>query len=182
MKRIVIVNGPNLNLLGKREPHIYGARSHADLVRTVRAKARKLGVEVSVFQSNHEGALIDFLQKEAPGSLGIVINPGALSHYSLALFDCLQSLSVPTVEVHLSNIHAREEFRSKSVTARAARGVITGLPSAAYRPARDCLPAHNASRPQPSPTDNSPASTRGRSSRGRFSSSIRESAPGPEKN
>jgi 3-dehydroquinate dehydratase-2 len=127
MKKIVIVNGPNLNLLGKREPHIYGTRSHADLVKTIRAKARDLGVTVSILQSNHEGEIIDFLQKEAPGSLGIVINPGALSHYSLALYDCLQALAVPTVEVHLSNIHAREEFRSKSVTARAARGVIAGL-------------------------------------------------------
>jgi 3-dehydroquinate dehydratase-2 len=127
MRKIVVVNGPNLNLLGKREPHIYGTRSHADLLKTIRAKARDLGVTVSIFQSNHEGEIIDFLQKEAPGALGIVINPGALSHYSLALYDCLQALGVPTVEVHLSNIHAREEFRSKSVTARAARGVITGL-------------------------------------------------------
>jgi 3-dehydroquinate dehydratase-2 len=139
LKRIVIVNGPNLNLLGKREPHIYGTRSHADLVRAIRAKARQLGVEVSVFQSNHEGALIDFLQKEAPGSLGVVINPGALSHYSLALFDCLQSLALPTVEVHLSNIHAREEFRSRSVTARAAKGVITGLGFSGYLLAMDYL-------------------------------------------
>jgi 3-dehydroquinate dehydratase II len=127
MKRIVVVNGPNLNLLGKREPHIYGTRTHADLVNTLRAKARELAVTVSVFQSNDEGEIIDHLQKEAPGALGIVINPGALSHYSLALYDCLQALAVPTVEVHLSNIHAREEFRSKSVTARAARGVIMGL-------------------------------------------------------
>jgi 3-dehydroquinate dehydratase-2 len=127
MRKIVVVNGPNLNLLGKREPNIYGTRSHADLVKTVRAKAKELGVTVSVFQSNHEGEIIDFLQKEAPGSLGILINPGALSHYSLALYDCLQALEVPTVEVHLSNIHAREEFRSNSVTARAARGVIMGL-------------------------------------------------------
>lgn len=127
MRKIVIVNGPNLNLLGKREPHIYGTRSHADLVKTIRAKAKDLGVTVSVFQSNHEGEIIDFLHREAPGSLGIVINPGALSHYSLALYDCLQALEVPTVEVHISNLHAREEFRSKSVTARAARGVITGL-------------------------------------------------------
>ena len=139
MKRIVVVNGPNLNLLGKREPHIYGTRSHADLVRTLRAKGRKLGVEVTVFQSNHEGELIDFLQKEGPGSLGIVINPGALSHYSLALFDCLQALALPTVEVHLSNIHAREEFRSKSVTARAAKGVITGLGFGGYLLAMDYL-------------------------------------------
>ena len=139
MRRMVIVNGPNLNLLGKREPHIYGTRSHADLVRTVRAKARKLGVEVSILQSNHEGEMIDFLQKEAPGSIGIVINPGALSHYSLALFDCLQSLALPTVEVHLSNIHSREEFRSKSVTARAAKGVITGLGFSGYLLAMDFL-------------------------------------------
>jgi 3-dehydroquinate dehydratase-2 len=139
MKRIVIVNGPNLNLLGKREPKVYGTRSLADLVKTVRAKARELGVAVSVFQSNHEGEIIDFLHKEAPGSLGIVINPGALSHYSLALYDCLRALDVPTVEVHISNIHAREEFRSKSVTARAARGVITGLGFEGYALAMEYL-------------------------------------------
>ena len=139
MKRIVVVNGPNLNLLGKREPHIYGTRSHADLVKMVRAKAKELGVAVSIFQSNHEGQIIDFLHKEAPGSLGIVINPGALSHYSLALYDCLQALEVPTVEVHISNLHAREEFRSKSVTARAARGVITGLGFDGYMLAMEYL-------------------------------------------
>ena len=132
MKRIVIANGPNLNLLGKREPHIYGKRSYADLVKTLRAKARKLRVEVAIFQSNHEGELIDFLQKEAPGSLGIVINPGAFSHYSLAIADCLQSLAVPVVEVHISNIHAREEFRATTVTGRAAKGVITGLGFTGY--------------------------------------------------
>jgi 3-dehydroquinate dehydratase-2 len=139
VKRILIVNGPNLNLLGKREPEIYGTRSLADLMKMVRAKARSLGVQVSAFQSNHEGELIDFLQKEGPGSLGVVINPGALSHYSLALFDCLQSLALPTVEVHISNIHAREEFRSKSVTGRAARGVITGLGFAGYLLAMEFL-------------------------------------------
>jgi len=127
VKRVLIVNGPNLNLLGKREPDIYGTRSLADLMKLVRAKAKQLGVQVSAYQSNDEGEIIDFLQKEAPGSLGIVINPGALSHYSLALFDCIQALGIPTVEVHISNIHAREEFRSKTVTGRAARGVITGL-------------------------------------------------------
>ena len=139
MKRILIVNGPNLNLLGKREPEIYGTRSLADLLKTVRAKARSLGVQVSAFQSNHEGELIDFLQEHGPGSIGIVINPGALSHYSLALFDCLQSLALPTIEVHISNIHAREEFRSKSVTGRAARGVITGLGFAGYLLAMEFL-------------------------------------------
>lgn len=139
MKKIVVVNGPNLNLLGKREPHIYGSRSLDDLNQTVRDKASELGVEVSLFQSNHEGEIIDFLQKEAPGSAGIIINPGAFSHYSLALFDCLQAVAVPVVEVHISNIHAREEFRSKSVTARAARGVITGLGFAGYELALEYL-------------------------------------------
>ena len=139
MKRILVVNGPNLNLLGKREPHIYGTRSLADLTEAVRERAAKLGLEVTFFQSNQEGELIDFLQKEAPGSAGIVINPGALSHYSLALADCLQSLAIPTVEVHISNIHAREEYRSKSVTARAARGVITGLGFTGYLLALESL-------------------------------------------
>ena len=139
MKKIVVVNGPNLNLLGQREPEIYGMRTMADLLKTVRAKARELDVQVAVFQSNHEGEIIDFLQKQAPGSLGIVINPGALSHYSLALYDCLQALAVPAVEVHISNIHAREEFRSKSVTARAARGVIAGLGFTGYELAMEYL-------------------------------------------
>jgi 3-dehydroquinate dehydratase-2 len=139
MKKVVVVHGPNLNLLGTREPHIYGSRSLDDLNETIRDKAKKLGLEVSVFQSNHEGEIIDFLQKEAPGSAGIVINPGAFSHYSLAIYDCLEALAAPVVEVHLSNIHAREEFRSKSVTARAARGVITGLGFAGYELALEYL-------------------------------------------
>ena len=139
MKRVVVVNGPNLNLLGKREPHIYGTRSLEDLNSMVREKAAQLGLEVSLFQSNSEGEIIDFLQKEAPGSAGVIVNPGALSHYSLALYDCLQALGLPVVEVHLSNIHAREEFRSRSVTARAARGVITGLGFVGYELALEFL-------------------------------------------
>jgi len=127
VKKIVVVNGPNLNLLGKREPDIYGTRTLADLNAMIREAARQRQADVALLQSNDEGEIIDFLQKEAPGSAGIIINPGALSHYSLALYDCLQALAVPVVEVHISNIHAREEFRSRSVTARAARGVITGL-------------------------------------------------------
>jgi 3-dehydroquinate dehydratase-2 len=139
VKKVVVVNGPNLNLLGKREPEVYGTRSMADLLKVVRARAHELGLSVVAFQSNHEGEIIDFLQKEAPGSLGIVINPGALAHYSLALGDCLLALAVPVVEVHISNIHAREEFRSKSVTARAARGVITGLGFTGYELAMEYL-------------------------------------------
>jgi 3-dehydroquinate dehydratase II len=138
-KSVVVVNGPNLNLLGKREPHIYGTRSLEDLNQVVKAKAKQLDLEVSLFQSNDEGAIIDFLQQHGPGSAGIVINPGALSHYSLAIYDCLQALALPVVEVHLSNIHAREEFRSRSVTARAARGVITGLGFAGYELALEYL-------------------------------------------
>ena len=137
--RVVVVNGPNLNLLGRREPEIYGTRSLDDLNKTVEAKAKQLGWDVSLYQSNHEGEIIDFLQQHGPGSVGIVINPGALSHYSLALYDCLQALALPVVEVHLSNIHAREEFRSRSVTARAARGVITGLGFAGYELALEYL-------------------------------------------
>jgi 3-dehydroquinate dehydratase-2 len=138
-RRIVLVNGPNLNLLGKREPEIYGTRSLDDLIHTVEAKAKDLGLDVECFQSNDEGEIIDFLQQHAPGSIGIVINPAALSHYSLALYDCLQALALPVVEVHISNIHAREEFRSRSVTARAAKGVITGLGFTGYELALEFL-------------------------------------------
>ena len=138
-RRVVVVNGPNLNLLGTREPHIYGTRSLADLEASVRARARALDLEVSFYQSNDEGEIIDYLQRQAPGSIGIVLNPAALAHYSVALYDCLQALALPVVEVHISNIHAREEWRSKSVTARAARGVITGLGFAGYELAMEYL-------------------------------------------
>ena len=137
--RVVVVNGPNLNLLGSREPEVYGTRTLDDLKSLVDAKAKALGWEVSHFQSNDEGEIIDFLQRHAPGSVGVVINPGALSHYSLALYDCLQALALPVVEVHISNIHAREEFRSRSVTARAAKGVITGLGFKGYELALEYL-------------------------------------------
>ena len=139
MRRVVVVNGPNLNLLGKREPHIYGTRTQDDLKQMIERKAGDLGLEMSFYQSNHEGEIIDFLQKEAPGSVGIVLNPAALTHYSVALYDCLQALALPVVEVHISNIHAREEWRSRSVTARAARGVITGLGFAGYELALEFL-------------------------------------------
>src|SRR5260370_32734900 len=108
----------------------------------VRAKAADMKVQVAFFQGNSEGEIIDFLQKEAPGSAGVIINPGAFSHYSLALYDCLLALALPVVEVHLSNIHAREKFRSKSVTARAARGGLTGLGVDGYKLALEYLAEH----------------------------------------
>jgi 3-dehydroquinate dehydratase II len=138
-RRIVVVNGPNLNLLGTREPHIYGTKTQAMLVKSIRAKAKALGVVVKFFQSNHEGEIIDFLHKEGRGAMGIIINPAALGHYSIAIYDCLQALAVPTVEVHISNIHAREEWRNRSVTARAARGLITGLGFSGYLLAMEFL-------------------------------------------
>lgn len=139
MSKMLVVNGPNLNLLGKREPQIYGTQTLADLTDLVRDRAADLKVDVAFFQSNSEGEIIDFLQKEAPGSAGVIINPGAFSHYSLALYDCLQALALPVVEVHISNIHAREEWRSHSVTARAARGVIAGLGFDGYIAAMEFL-------------------------------------------
>ncbi|HLQ61932.1 MAG TPA: type II 3-dehydroquinate dehydratase [Candidatus Acidoferrales bacterium] len=140
MKRIVVANGPNLNLLGTREPEIYGRRTLADLEKEVRARARQLGCQVVFFQSNSEGELIDRLQKEAPGAAGIVINPAALTHYSYALYDCLRSLAVPALEVHISNPLARpEEFRWRSVTAPAAVGVISGLGFRGYLVAMEFL-------------------------------------------
>lgn len=133
MKRVVVANGPNLNRLGAREPAIYGRQTLADIQAVLDARAEELGWVVSFFQSNHEGEVIDRLYEEAPGSAGVIINPGAWTHYSLALYDCLRTLEVPIVEVHLSNLFAREEeFRTISVTARATRGVITGLGRRGY--------------------------------------------------
>jgi 3-dehydroquinate dehydratase-2 len=135
MKKLLVVNGPNLNLLGTREPDIYGSTTLAEIEAMVRERAAGQGCEVLCFQSNSEGAILDFLQREAPGSAGVVLNPGALTHYSYALYDCLRALTAPVVEVHLSNLHARaqrDDFRSRDVTAPAAVGVITGLGPGGY--------------------------------------------------
>jgi 3-dehydroquinate dehydratase-2 len=138
--KLVMVNGPNLNLLGTREPEIYGATSLADIEEMARRRAQELGCELACFQSNSEGAILDFLQREAPGAAGIVINPGALTHYGYALYDCLRALHVPVVEVHISNLHAREEaFRTRDVTAPAAVGVICGLGPRGYLMAMEYL-------------------------------------------
>ena len=133
MKRVLVANGPNLNTLGIREPAIYGYQTLADIQAQVDARAEELGLTVDFFQSNHEGEIIDRLQAGAAGAIGVIINPAGLSYHAVALYDCLRALPVPIVEVHLSNVFAREEaFRVESITARAARGVITGLGSRGY--------------------------------------------------
>jgi 3-dehydroquinate dehydratase-2 len=124
----LVVNGPNINFLGIREKNIYGQNTYKDLCNYVESEGKKLGVEVEVVQSNSEGEIIDFLQAAYNKKVdGIVINPGAYTHYSIAIYDALKGVNIPTVEVHISNIHTREEFRRKSVTAPACIGQICGF-------------------------------------------------------
>lgn len=132
MKTLLLIHGPNLNLLGRRDQSLYGNLSLKSLVSKVRKKAGNLGFALKSFQSNYEGALIDFLQKRAAASCGIIINPGALTHYSYALHDALLDSRLPCVEVHLSNINSRENWRKISVTAPACRKVISGKKLAGY--------------------------------------------------
>jgi 3-dehydroquinate dehydratase-2 len=129
----LVLHGPNLNLLGTREPTVYGRVTLAEVDRLVREHGRKLGLRVESRQSNHEGQLIDWLQSaRKEGFVGIVFNPGAFTHYSIALRDAVAAIDVPVVEVHLSNVHAREEFRRHSVIAAAARGQISGFGPHSY--------------------------------------------------
>ncbi|MBM4462640.1 MAG: type II 3-dehydroquinate dehydratase [Chloroflexi bacterium] len=125
--KILVIQGPNLNFLGKRIKEIYGDKTLEEINRLLQQVGGELGVEVVTFQSNSEGALIDFIQKESAAAKGIIINPGALTHYGFSLRDALADSGLPVVEVHLSNIYAREEFRQRSVIAPIARGQISGL-------------------------------------------------------
>ncbi|MGI6169279.1 MAG: type II 3-dehydroquinate dehydratase [Christensenellales bacterium] len=128
MKKILLLNGPNLNLLGTREPGVYGAATLADVVALVRGEAEKCRVDIVDVQSNGEGGLIDALHAtRGENFAGVVFNPGAYTHYSYALRDAIASIEVPVVEVHISNIHAREEFRHTSVLAPVCKGQISGL-------------------------------------------------------
>ena len=130
--RILVLNGPNLNMLGKREPAIYGSASLADVEAALRKEAATLGCEVVCFQSNHEGGLIDWIHEHDGQVDGAIINPGGLVHSSVPLHDAIKSVSYPIVEVHISNIHAREPWRSHTRTTSAARGCILGLGTRGY--------------------------------------------------
>ncbi|MCD6550739.1 type II 3-dehydroquinate dehydratase [Thermotoga sp.] len=123
--KLLVVNGPNLNMLGKRDKSVYGSFAYDELVKMIEDWSRENNVEVEVFQSNHEGEIVDRLHRLDFD--GLVINPGAFTHYSYAIRDALEIVRVPKVEVHISNIHRREEFRRKSVTAEVCDGQISGL-------------------------------------------------------
>ena len=132
MKKVFVINGPNLNMLGRREPAIYGNQTLCDINTLLEKEAEKLDIALEFFQSNCEGELVGFIQKAYGEAEGIIINPGAYSHYSIALLDAISALPIPTVEVHLSNIHTREEFRKTCVTAKACKGQICGFGGYGY--------------------------------------------------
>ena len=126
--KILVINGPNINMLGIREPQIYGNRTYSDLLEKIKAYCNSKNIEVECFQSNHEGALIDALQQAYfDGFDGAVFNPGGYTHTSVALHDAIASVPMPVIECHMSNVHAREEFRHCSMTASACRGQIVGF-------------------------------------------------------
>ena len=137
--KVLVLNGPNLGTLGRREPEVYGTHTLADLEALLAERARELGFELACLHSNHEGQLIDWIEKEGAASDAIIINPGALSHSSLALADALRGSGKPVVEVHISNVFAREPDRHRMVTAAAAKGVISGLGFEGYLFALDFL-------------------------------------------
>lgn len=130
--RILFLNGPNLNWLGRREPEIYGRTSLADIEAAVRQRAAERGVEIEFRQTNSEGQLVDWIQQAAGAFDAVVLNAGAYTHTSIALRDAIAATGLPTVEIHLSNVHAREEFRRHSMIAPVCRGVICGFGAASY--------------------------------------------------
>ena len=138
--KILVINGPNLNMLGIRQPEIYGTTTYQDLLEMIHAEAERLGVEVNFFQSNHEGALVDRIQQAYwEHTDGIVINPGAYTHTSVALLDAVKSVSIPTVEVHISKVEEREAFRQVSYIRAACVATITGKGFDGYLEAIDIL-------------------------------------------
>ena len=137
--KIMVINGPNINMLGVREPEIYGNKGYSDLEEYIENYAEEKGAEAVVLQSNGEGEIIDFIHHALGTCDAIVINPGAYTHYSYAIYDALEAVKIPTVEVHISNIHKRDEFRHRSVTAPACIGQICGLGFRGYTLAIDYL-------------------------------------------
>jgi 3-dehydroquinate dehydratase-2 len=131
--KIIILNGPNLNFTGKREEGIYGTQSYEDMVSEIKEFGAKKDIQIDVYQSNMEGELINKIQESNSNYDGLIINPGAFSHYSIAILDALSSIKIPKIEVHLSNIHNREKFREKSITAAASIGVIAGFGIKSYK-------------------------------------------------
>jgi 3-dehydroquinate dehydratase-2 len=140
--RILVIHGPNLNLLGKREPEVYGTQTLADIDADLTLAAKALGVEIDCYQSNHEGEMIDRIQEAMEHESGILINPGGFTHTSVALRDALAATTLPIVEVHLSNISAREAFRRDSYVSPIALGVISGLGARGYRFGLEALVDH----------------------------------------
>lgn len=130
--KVLFLNGPNLNLLGQREPEVYGRTSLADIESMVRTKASEKGVEVEFVQSNSEGGLVDLIQAAKDRFDAIVFNPAAYTHTSIALRDCIAAVGIPTIEIHISNVHAREDFRHKSMLAPVCCGQIVGFGAASY--------------------------------------------------
>ena len=135
---VMVLNGPNLNLLGSREPHIYGSQTLDDIAAALEAQAQGLGLDVDIRQSNHEGHLVDWLHEAgARGALAVLLNAGALTHTSIAIHDAIKGIAVPVIEVHLSNPHAREAFRHTSFVGQAAKGTISGFGARSYALALD---------------------------------------------
>jgi 3-dehydroquinate dehydratase II len=162
---ILVIHGPNLNLLGTREPHIYGSTTLPEIDEDLMAHGAELGVAVQTFQSNHEGLIIDRVQQAHGKAAGLIVNAGSLTHTSVSLRDAIAAIKVPAVEVHLSNLYAREEFRHHSYLAPVCVGQIAGLGAIGYRLALDALAKLvQAKRPVPSgrpkPSDSSPIKSR----------------------
>lgn len=141
MKTVFVINGPNLNLLGKREPEVYGNTTLFDIEKALHQRAEALRIGIDFRQSNHEGELVDWLQEAGEKADGVILNAAAYTHTSVALHDAVRAVSVPVVEVHLSNVHARETFRSRSFIAPVAAGIISGFGAQSYLLALDALHA-----------------------------------------
>jgi 3-dehydroquinate dehydratase II len=137
--KILVLHGPNLNLLGRREPHIYGAMTLAELNKRLQALARELKVTLVTFQSNHEGELLDMLHKHIDSAAGAVLNPGGLTQFSVSLHDAIKSIPFPVIEVHMTNRHAREQWRGHSIISSAAKATVEGLGWRSYSAALRAL-------------------------------------------